>query len=83
MIERRRRCAIFPCERGWAQPRYRGLTCADPAATWNGGAGKEFVFNTASHELWYFADGTGTDKIDLAHISTGVQVQLFLAIASR
>ena len=44
------------------------------AATWNGGTGKEFVFNTASHELWYSANGTGTDKIDLAHISTGVPV---------
>ena len=44
------------------------------AATWNGGTGKEFVFNTATHELWYSANGTGTDKIDLAHISTGVPV---------
>ena len=44
------------------------------AATWNGGTGKEFVFNTATHELWYSANGTGSDKIDLAHISTGVPV---------
>ena len=42
------------------------------AATWDGGTGKELVFNTATHELWYSANGTGTDKIDLAHISTGV-----------
>ena len=46
----------------------------DCAATWNSGTGKEFVFNAASHELWYSANGTGTDKIDLAHISTGVPV---------
>ncbi|UGY13362.1 DUF5801 domain-containing protein [Bradyrhizobium septentrionale] len=42
------------------------------AATWNGGTGKEFVFNTTTHELWYSANGTGTDKVDLAHVSTGV-----------
>jgi len=42
------------------------------AATWNGGTGNEFVFNTTSHELWYSANGTGTDKIDLAHVTTGI-----------
>jgi Ca2+-binding RTX toxin-like protein len=42
------------------------------AATWNGGTGKEFVFNGTSHELWYSANGTGTDKIDVAHMTTGV-----------
>ncbi|MHC2335526.1 DUF5801 repeats-in-toxin domain-containing protein [Bradyrhizobium sp. USDA 4454] len=42
------------------------------AATWNGGTGKEFVFNAATQELWYSANGTGTDKVDLAHVSTGV-----------
>ncbi|QOZ35181.1 S-layer family protein [Bradyrhizobium sp. CCBAU 53421] len=42
------------------------------AATWNGGTGKEFVFNATTHELWYSANGTGTDKVDLAHVSTGV-----------
>jgi Ca2+-binding RTX toxin-like protein len=44
------------------------------AATWNGGTGKEFVFNAATQELWYSANGTGSDKIDLAHISSGVPV---------
>lgn len=43
------------------------------AATWAGGSGaNEFVWNNATKELWYSANGTGTDKIDLAHISTGV-----------
>ena len=42
-------------------------------ATWAGGSGaNEFVFNSTTHELWYSADGTGNDKIDLAHMSTGV-----------
>jgi Ca2+-binding RTX toxin-like protein len=41
--------------------------------TWNGGSGgNEFVFNTTTHELWYSADGSGNDKVNLAHISTGV-----------
>jgi hypothetical protein len=44
------------------------------AATWNNGTGNEFVYNTSSHELWFSANGTGTDKIDLAHISTGTPV---------
>ena len=42
------------------------------AATWNGGTGKEFVFNGATGELWYSANGTGADKVALAHVSTGV-----------
>jgi len=42
------------------------------AATWNGGTGKEFVFNGATGELWYSANGTGGDKVALAHVSTGV-----------
>ena len=42
------------------------------AATWNGGTGKEFVYNATTHELWYSANGTGSDKIDIAHMSTGV-----------
>jgi len=42
------------------------------AATWNGGTGNEFVFNAATKELWYSANGTGSDKVDLAHISTGI-----------
>ncbi|MGH6710398.1 MAG: DUF5801 repeats-in-toxin domain-containing protein, partial [Bradyrhizobium sp.] len=41
-------------------------------ANWNGGTGKEFLFNSATGELWYSANGTGSDKIDLAHVSTGV-----------
>jgi Ca2+-binding RTX toxin-like protein len=49
---------------------------ANASATWSGGTGtgNEFVFNatTADHTLWYSADGTGNDKIELAHISTGV-----------
>ena len=44
------------------------------AATWNGGTGKEFVFNAGTQELWYSANGTGSDKVDLAHVSTGVPV---------
>jgi hypothetical protein len=44
------------------------------AATWNGGTGNEFVWNATTHELWFSANGTGTDKIDLAHISTGTPV---------
>jgi T1SS-143 domain-containing protein len=42
--------------------------------TWNGGSGNEFVYNATSHELWFSANGTGTDKIELAHISSGVPV---------
>jgi len=44
------------------------------SATWNGGTNNEFVYNATTHELWYSANGTGTDKVDLAHISTGVPV---------
>ena len=45
------------------------------AATWAGGTGaNEFTFNSATHELWYSANGTGNDKIDLAHMATGVPV---------
>jgi hypothetical protein len=44
------------------------------SATWNGGTNNEFVYNASTHELWYSANGTGTDKVDLAHISTGVPV---------
>jgi len=44
------------------------------SATWNGGTGtgNEFVWNAGTHELWYSANGTGTDKIDLAHVTTGI-----------
>jgi len=44
------------------------------ATTWDGGTGNEFVWNSTTHELWFSANGTGTDKIDLAHISTGTPV---------
>jgi hypothetical protein len=45
------------------------------ASAWNENgslATNKFFFNATSHELWYSASGTGADKIDLAHISTGV-----------
>jgi hypothetical protein len=49
-----------------------GGTEAAPTA-WNESAStNKFFFNATSHELWYSASGTGADKIDLAHISTGV-----------
>jgi hypothetical protein len=49
-----------------------GGTEAD-ASAWNESANtNKFFFNAGSHELWYSANGTGSDKIDLAHISTGV-----------
>jgi hypothetical protein len=44
------------------------------AATWNGGTNNEFVYNSTTHELWFSANGTGTDKVDLAHITTGVPI---------
>ena len=42
------------------------------ASNWNGGTGKEFLFNNATQELWYSANGTGSDAIDLAKMATGV-----------
>ena len=43
------------------------------AATWAGGTGaNEFTFNSTTHELWYSANGTGNDRVDLAHMATGV-----------
>ncbi|MGY4427419.1 Leu/Phe-tRNA-protein transferase [Bradyrhizobium sp. JR6.1] len=40
---------------------------------WNESASaNKFFFNNASGELWYSANGTGADKVDLAHVSTGV-----------
>ena len=36
------------------------------AGAWNGAA-NSFFFNNTTHELWYSANGTGTDKVDLAH----------------
>jgi hypothetical protein len=44
------------------------------AATWDGGTGNEFVFNDATNELWYSANGTGNDLINLASIATGIPV---------
>ncbi|WP_063694591.1 DUF5801 repeats-in-toxin domain-containing protein [Bradyrhizobium stylosanthis] len=41
------------------------------AGAWNGSA-NSFFFNNTTHELWYSANGTGTDKVDLAHVSTGI-----------
>jgi Ca2+-binding RTX toxin-like protein len=43
----------------------------DPSA-WSGGGTDRFFFNNATGELWYSANGTGSDKIDLAHLSTGI-----------
>ncbi|WP_166294177.1 DUF5801 repeats-in-toxin domain-containing protein [Bradyrhizobium sp. 2S1] len=43
------------------------------ASAWNeSGSTNKFFFNNTTHELWYSANGTGTDKVDLAHVSTGV-----------
>ncbi|MCC8964633.1 hypothetical protein H8A95_20520, partial [Bradyrhizobium sp. Pear76] len=43
------------------------------ASAWNeSGSANKFFFNNATHELWYSANGTGSDKVDLAHLSTGV-----------
>ena len=43
----------------------------DPAA-WSGGGTDRFYYDTTTHDLWYSASGTGADKIDLAHMATGV-----------
>jgi hypothetical protein len=43
------------------------------ASAWNESvATNKFFYNAGSQELWYSANGTGSDKIDLAHVSTGV-----------
>ncbi|NEV02818.1 hypothetical protein FNJ47_45940 [Bradyrhizobium sp. UFLA 03-164] len=43
------------------------------ASAWNeSGSTNKFFFNNTTHELWYSANGTGSDKVDLAHLSTGV-----------
>ncbi|MGY3483180.1 hypothetical protein ACVW1C_001063 [Bradyrhizobium sp. USDA 4011] len=43
------------------------------ASAWNeSGSTNKFFFNNATHELWYSANGAGSDKVDLAHLSTGV-----------
>ena len=51
-----------------------GATETD-ANSWNGGTGSnEFLYNQSTKELWYSANGTGTDRVDLAHMATGVPV---------
>ncbi|MGY3574349.1 VanZ family protein [Bradyrhizobium sp. USDA 4504] len=43
------------------------------ASAWNESAStNKFFFNNTTHELWYSANGTGSDKVDLAHVSTGL-----------
>ncbi|WFU59167.1 DUF5801 repeats-in-toxin domain-containing protein [Bradyrhizobium pachyrhizi] len=43
------------------------------ASAWSeSGSTNKFFFNNTTHELWYSANGTGSDKVDLAHLSTGV-----------
>lgn len=42
------------------------------SGTWTGGTGNEFVYNATTHELWFSANGTGSDKVDLAHITNPV-----------
>ncbi|OKO80545.1 DUF5801 repeats-in-toxin domain-containing protein, partial [Bradyrhizobium sp. NAS96.2] len=43
------------------------------ASAWNeSNSTNKFFFNNTTHELWYSANGTGSDKVDLAHLSTGV-----------
>ncbi|MCC8984650.1 DUF5801 repeats-in-toxin domain-containing protein [Bradyrhizobium acaciae] len=43
------------------------------ASAWNESAStNKFFFNNTTGELWYSANGTGSDKVDLAHVSTGV-----------
>ena len=44
---------------------------ANQDASWNGTA-NQFLFNTQHNELYYSADGTLANAIDLAQISTGV-----------
>ncbi|MCC8970139.1 beta strand repeat-containing protein [Bradyrhizobium brasilense] len=43
------------------------------ASAWNESAStNKFFFNNTTQELWYSVNGTGSDKVDLAHVSTGV-----------
>ncbi|MGY3195637.1 hypothetical protein ACVIWU_005003 [Bradyrhizobium sp. USDA 4509] len=43
------------------------------ASAWNESAStNKFFFNNTTQELWYSANGTGSDKVDLAHVSTGL-----------
>uniref|UniRef100_UPI00359F6490 DUF5801 repeats-in-toxin domain-containing protein n=1 Tax=Bradyrhizobium sp. TaxID=376 RepID=UPI00359F6490 len=49
-----------------------GGTESNASAWTESGSTNKFFFNNATHELWYSANGTGSDKVDLAHLSTGV-----------
>ncbi|MEH2568957.1 DUF5801 repeats-in-toxin domain-containing protein [Bradyrhizobium sp. AZCC 2289] len=40
-------------------------------SSWNMQA-DSFMLDSGTHDLWYSANGTGADKIDLAHMATGV-----------
>jgi VCBS repeat-containing protein len=42
------------------------------ASAWSGAGTNKFFYNATTQELWYSANGTGTDRIDIAHMSTGV-----------
>jgi Ca2+-binding RTX toxin-like protein len=42
------------------------------ASAWNQNNSTDKFFLNAAGELWYSANGTGSDKVDLAHVSTGV-----------
>jgi len=45
------------------------------ASAWSANASaNKFFFNATTQELWYSANGTGSDKVDLAHVSTGIPV---------
>ncbi|WP_194481892.1 DUF5801 repeats-in-toxin domain-containing protein [Bradyrhizobium sp. CCBAU 53338] len=52
------------------------------ASAWNeSGSTNKFFFNATTQELWYSANGTGSDKIDLAHLSTGVPAAANIHVA--
>jgi Ca2+-binding RTX toxin-like protein len=36
------------------------------------GTTDKFYFDTTNHNLWFSANGTGSDQVQLAHLSTGV-----------
>ncbi|WGR92987.1 DUF5801 domain-containing protein [Bradyrhizobium sp. ISRA435] len=43
------------------------------ASAWNeSNSANKFFFNNTTGELWYSANGTGSDKVDLAHLSTSL-----------
>ncbi|HEU5276885.1 MAG TPA: hypothetical protein VFU97_24725, partial [Xanthobacteraceae bacterium] len=50
-----------------------GVGAENNATAWNeSGSADKFFLNTTSGELWFSANGTGNDKIDLAQVGTGV-----------